>query len=102
MEIQFYVRRAGRWQWRSAPGFPSADDEPHSEAQLTRSLVTYSTMVAHLISDPKVIRFRVLTRHVPTGHLIGHYEWKRSGESGRLIPACEPWTHWAAKLAQAV
>ena len=41
-------------------------------------------------------------RAVPSGALMGIYEWARSLESGRLVPASEPWTNWPGATAGAV
>lgn len=94
LQVQVPVRRRDRWEWRPLPALPDAYDWINSETQLLRALMTYSTMAARLLLGHPGQRFRVLVRNVPGRILMGHYEWMRSGESGRLVPASEPWTNW--------
>ncbi|WP_327304719.1 hypothetical protein OG730_15030 [Streptomyces sp. NBC_01298] len=75
---------------------PDTHDYINSGTQLLRALCTYTTMAARLLKGHRTPRFRVLVRAVPSGELIGHYEWAQSAESGKFFPATEPWTHWPA------
>lgn len=94
LQVQVFVRRGDRWEWRTVPALPDAYDWINNDDQLLRALVTYTTMAARLLLGHPAKRFRVLVRQVPGGTLMGHYEWATSSESGRLVPASEPWTHW--------
>ncbi len=94
LQVQVFARRGDRWEWKVLPALPDAYDWINSATQLRRALVTYTTMAARLLLGHPCARFRVLVRNVPGEVLMGHYEWARSGESGRLVPASEPWTHW--------
>ncbi|MFE9569217.1 hypothetical protein ACFYMW_12065 [Streptomyces sp. NPDC006692] len=67
-------------------------DQIDSESQLLRAMHSYCALAARLMSRV-VMRFRMVV-HSMTGGLVGHYEWHRSTETGYLIPAAEPWTHW--------
>lgn len=95
LQVEVYASRNGQGFWRSAgPAFPDADDYINSETQLTRALVTYGTMTARLLFGSPATAFRVLVRSLSSEALIGHCEWRASPDSGRFIPASEPWTHW--------
>lgn len=103
LEVQVFVKRGSRWEWRPVgPYMADAYDYINSEAQLLRALCTYTTMAARLLTGHPAKRFRVLVRAVRDGALIGHYEWAESIESGRLVPASEPWTHWPEAMPSVV
>ncbi|MFJ6566884.1 hypothetical protein ACIQNU_05655 [Streptomyces sp. NPDC091292] len=71
-----------------------------SESELLRALYAYTAMAARLMAGT-VSRFRMVVHTIVTGHLIGHYEWARSPEAGRLVPAVEPWTCWGTDVVAA-
>ena len=98
--IEIYVRTGPeRWGWRTAgPAYPDTPDVVASETQLVRALLAYTAMAARLIAG-QVERFRMVVHTACTGRLVGHYEWSRSAETGRLVPAAEPWVHWQSAEA---
>ncbi|CAM5363456.1 hypothetical protein SSPIM334S_05580 [Streptomyces spiroverticillatus] len=80
--------------WRTAgPRYPDTPDVLTSEGQLLRALHTYTAMSARLLA-PSVPRFRMTVRTLVTRELVGLYEWERSTETGRLVPAHTPFVHW--------
>lgn len=101
MRVEIYVRTGpGRWGWKPLGGeYPETTEYPTSETQLLRALMAYSTMAARLVSGA-VQRFRLVAVSAAAGALVGLYEWARSVETGRLIPAAEPFVHWSACGAQ--
>ncbi|WP_369376090.1 hypothetical protein [Streptomyces sp. cg36] len=93
-KLEIFERtESGQWGWVPDPEHPETAEYVYSPTQLLRALVAYATMAARIMSS-KVGRFRMLAYERIRGALVGHYEWGRSSETGRLLPACEPWTHW--------
>jgi hypothetical protein len=71
--------------------------------ELRAVLGAHSRLVARILSAPpapKYAGFRIIGRRKDSGILVAGVEWKRSAETGQLIPdgdvftACE-WVHGA-------
>ncbi|RKN09625.1 hypothetical protein D7319_11210 [Streptomyces radicis] len=86
------------WAWRTAaPLLPDAQEYVYSEEELDRTINVYGQLVARIFQrTERVQRFRVRAHaaHHDHRHLLGVFEWQRSEETGRLIPAQEPTILW--------
>jgi hypothetical protein len=80
----------------------SMGEEPIKACTELRAVLgAHSRLVARILSGPPAPRyagFRIIGRRKDTGVLVAGVEWKRSAETGQLIPvddvftACE-WVH---------
>ncbi|PHQ48068.1 hypothetical protein BLA24_31980 [Streptomyces cinnamoneus] len=86
-----------RWFWRSAELIVPPLREPlGSQGELRAAVRVYGRLAASILEIRKqVLRARVTGHWLPDGGTaVAHYEWRRSGETGRLIPAEEPVVLW--------
>ncbi|AEN11011.1 hypothetical protein K373_01918 [Streptomyces sp. DvalAA-21] len=99
-EVQ-YDHGNHRWRWSSAGELvPSMREAARTPRDLQVMLTVYGRIAARLLEKDKlVLRARVTAHWLPTGGTaIGSYDWYRSAETGRLIPAQEPWTLWPGTM----
>ncbi|CUW30097.1 hypothetical protein [Streptomyces sp. NPDC056069] len=67
-------------------------DYIHSADELGRALYVYAATVARVLHESKEpCRFRLVAYCLKHGHPLGIHEWTVSAETGRLVPAGEPW-----------
>ncbi|MDT0267960.1 hypothetical protein RM844_16900 [Streptomyces sp. DSM 44915] len=102
-EVYLHDDEEGRWVWQSAaPLLPDAREYVYSEEELDRTINVYGRLVARIFQrSARVQRFRVQVHGVACGissNLLGVFEWKRSAETDRLIPAQEPTLLWTENV----
>lgn len=67
-------------------------DYIRSAQELGRALYVYAATVARVLQrSGKPRRFRLVAYDLRNGRPVGIHEWTPSRETGRLIPAGEPW-----------
>lgn len=96
----YVCNASGRGVWRPArPLIPNAREYVYSATELQRVLITYGRLVGGILHRAwDVSRFRLTVHRVPgRGRIVGGYEWRRSDETGLLVPAQEPLIFWGER-----
>lgn len=87
-----------RRTWEPIPAVPVHRAEVYTESALAAALAIYGTRVAGLLEASGEDTWRITARCLITGAAVGEWTWVRSEETGRWVPAGEPWCVWDDRL----